>query len=470
MNNAKKLTSQWYNALVQSCGLDSQTFQLVRGVLPVGITSTIWKIIDAIPPESINRIDDEFGFFSTHYGSVINNLLPQDSSDSSMRDLLGDNYVSWANYKIPPDPIPYQSSQTHDIDRSNAKKIQFTDWCLKNGQSKAKIQAGIDLISEMQKLEDQQMAQLLGDDYPRWETYTNQPSQLPPPPPNNSLIDISLYKQAQFSDWALDNGQSKETIVAGITILSQVDLITAAVQKWQAASAAKKEFAYTPTAQGLQDAIARGQAKTVSLDSKTQSSDTSNSWASGKVLGEYGFFSASVSASWGDKFWQDIQQQGVQLNVAFEKVATLIGSPLSTPNTLDSDLSKYQPWYDSKVIQMAYTQNNNNVWKHTPPTWESMFGPNGNLKNLTVALIIVDGITSTMTITASVLEDKQEEFKAAARGGYWPFFSTAGQGGWLTEVNFNDDGTFLTITSASKAGNPKVLGVLVSPFDHAFKG
>ncbi|MCC5667316.1 hypothetical protein LC653_26395 [Nostoc sp. CHAB 5784] len=472
MNNTKltSFTSQWYNALVQSCGLNSQTFQLVKGLLPVENTSTIWKILDAIPPESINQINDGFGsnFFSTHYGAVIKNLFPQDSSVSEMQSLLSDSYIDWANYKTPPNPIPYQNqNQNQNTDPFEAKKIQFSNWCVENKQSQATIKSGIDLISEMQKLQEQ-MAQLLGEDYIDWENYTTPPSPVPPSPPNEFLIDISAYKKAQFQDWCLKTGQSQETITAGIAILTQVDFISAAVAKWEVASTANKGFAYTATAQGLNEAIERGQAKTVALDSKTQSSDTSNSWASGKVSGGYGFFGASASASW-DKFSQDIQQKGVQLNVQFQKLATLTGSPLSSPNTLDIDLSKYLPWYDSKVIQTAYTENNNNVWKRTPPTWESTFGPNGNLKNLTVALVIVDGITSTMTTTASVAKENQEEFKAAAKAGYWPFFSTEGEGGWSTNVTFNHDGS-VTITSASKAGNPNVLGVLVSPFTNAFNG
>ncbi|MCC5667315.1 hypothetical protein LC653_26390 [Nostoc sp. CHAB 5784] len=312
------------------------------------------------------------------------------------------------------------------------------------------------------------MAELLSDSYIDWTNYKTPPNPIPyQPAPNDYLIDTSKYKKIQFQNWCLQSGQSQETIIAGIGLLSQVDFISAAAVKWQAASVASV-FAYTATAQRLKEAIERGQAKTVALDSKTQSSDTSNSWASGEVSGGYGFFGARASASW-DKFSQDIQQKGVQLNVQFQKLATLTGSPLSSPNTLDIDLSKYLPWYDSKVIQTAYTENNNNVWKRTPPTWESTFGPNGNLKNLTVALVIVDGITSTMTTTASVSQDNRESFQTAAKAGYWPFFSAEGQGGWSTDVKFNDDGS-VTVTSSSKAGNPNVLGVLVSPFTNAFNG
>ena len=316
------------------------------------------------------------------------------------------------------------------------------------------------------------MAQLLGDDYIDWVNWckdkNNRPNPVPmQPPPNDYLVDTSKYKKMQFQEWCLDSGQSQQTIVAGIGLLSQVDFISAAIVKWQAASE-KKIFAYAATAQALKNAIDRGQAKTVDFNSTTQSSDTSSSWASGKVSGGYEFFSASASASW-DKFSQDIQQQGVQLQVKYDKVATLMGSPLTNPNTLDVDLSKYLPWYDSKVIQTAYAQNNNNVWQRTAPTWEDTFGPNGNLKNLTVGLIVVDGITTTMTTTASVSQSDRESFKAQAKAGYWPFFKAEGEGGWSTDVTFDDSGS-MSITSTSKAGNPNVLGVLVSPFEQAFTG
>ena len=469
MTNIQKLTSQWYNALVQSCGLDSQTFQLVKGVLPVENSLTIWQIIDRIPPESINQIDDQYKFgsnsFSTHYGAVIKNLYPQDSSESAMQQLLGDDYSSWANYTQPPDPIPYKDGKDKDPDPdpSEIVKIQFQNWGLENGQSKAKIEFGIGLISEI----EQQMKELLGDDYLSWANYTTPPSNgNPSPSPTTALVDISKYKQIQFQLWCLGSGQSQQTIVAGMSLLSKVDSISAAVAKWKEANA-DKVFAYTATAQDLSNAIQGGKLKTVRFNSRIQSSDTSPSWASGSVSGEYGFFKESVSPPL-QQFFQDIQQQGVELVVKFDQVATLTGSPLSQNNYEDSDLSKYKPWFDSNVIQTAYKQNDNNLWRRTPPTWEDTFGPDGKLKNLSVALVVVDGISSKMTTSASVSQSDRESFKTAAKAGYWPFFKAEGQGGWRTNVEFDDVYGGVTITSSSNKGNPNVLGVLVSPSGKIF--
>jgi hypothetical protein len=388
------LTRQYYNAVVAGLGVSSKQFQLGQGSISLGTTSTlIWAKFDSLPPAALNNYfnSSEWNSFGSTYGAVINNLVPQDSG--AMASLLGDDYLSWTQYKtLPPDTLP----TTPD-----------------------------------------------------------------------GLLNFAQIKKIQFQRWALQNGISNETVIAGIGILSQVDFISAAAVKWQAASK-QGVFAYTATQQGLKNAIDGGQSKTVNLDSSTESTDTSHSWASGQVSGGYGFFSASVSASW-DKFSQDIQKSGVKLNIKFEKVATLSGGPLLTVNQLDTDLSKYLPWYDSKAIQTAYTENNNTVWKRTAPTWEGTFGSNGNLKNLTVALIVVDGITTTTTTTASVSKTDQESFKAAAQAGYWPFFQASGQGGWTTEVTFNDKGE-VTVTSSSKTGNPNVIGVLVSPFKDAFKG
>ncbi|ADB38233.1 hypothetical protein [Spirosoma linguale] len=93
------LTAQWYNAVVTGLGLDSNSFQLVQGVTPLGTTSEeIWDIFDGVPPSSITNFFSpaQTNSFSTNYGSVINNLIPQNSN--SFQTDMSDYYSNWSAY------------------------------------------------------------------------------------------------------------------------------------------------------------------------------------------------------------------------------------------------------------------------------------------------------------------------------------------------------------------------------------
>lgn len=48
----------------------------------------------------------------------------------------------------------------------------------------------------------------------------------------------------------------------------------------------------------------------------------------------------------------------------------------------------------------------------------------------------------------------------------FPFFTVDLAGGWTNEVTFGDDGS-VAVTSTCKAGNPQILGALVTPIDQA---
>jgi hypothetical protein len=102
------------------------------------------------------------------------------------------------------------------------------------------------------------------------------------------------------------------------------------------------------------------------------------------------------------------------------------------------------------------------VWKSGDAiSWESTFGPSGNLQRYTSALVIVDGITMTMTSQAGLSTAEQATFKQALAGGIFPFFEAEENSGWTNNATFDDQGN-ITVTCSSLAGNPQVLGVLVS--------
>ncbi len=389
----KKLTEQWYNALVTGLGLDQSEFQLFQGTTSLGTSDDeIWRFFDSIPPVSVNNYynPSTANSLAQAYGGVINNLIPQNEND--MQVLLKNNYMSWLNF---------------------AKDV----------------------------------------------------SNLPNPLPKtaNGELDVVGIQVTQFQTWGLTNGIDSSTINAGVTLIKQVDVVSAAITKWTAANGV---YAYTASQNSLSIALQTGHPKNATLNSVTTSSNVSNSWAKASASGAFDFFSASASTSW-DRFTADFSGSTVGIDVEFANQTTLVGGPYANKAPTNVNLENYSPWWNGSTLQTAKENNNNTVWKHTAPTWEQAFGPNGNLLRLANAIVVVDGIKSTLTSSATVAQSERDDFSAAVSGGFWPFFSASASGGWSHETHFNDDGTF-SITSESPTGNPTVLGVMVSPIDTVF--
>ena len=72
-----------------------------------------------------------------------------------------------------------------------------------------------------------------------------------------------------------------------------------------------------------------------------------------------------------------------------------------------------------------------------------------------------------MTSNAGIAKADQAKFTAKAGGGVFPFFEVSGSGGWSTQTTFDDNGN-VTVKSSCAAGNPQVLGVLVSEIKNIF--
>ncbi len=311
------------------------------------------------------------------------------------------------------------------------------------------------------------MQTLLKNKFLSWTKFANDPANLPKPMPKTASggLDFVQAQKDQFQQWCLLNAIDTATMNNGITQIDQLDVISVAVASWRAANGV---YAYTANQASLTQAVNQGQAKSVALDSATTSTDTTHSWAKVSASGLFDFFSAGGSGSW-DKFTEELHSKGVDMKVEYASVAQVSGGPYAKEAPNNPDLADCVPWFNTAALKTAQANNNNKVWKHAAPTWDQTFGPNGNLKRLSTALIVVDGIKSTMTSKASVAKDSQESFKTAISGGFWPFFSISGEGGWEHDTTFNDDGTF-TVTSECKKGNPTVLGVLVDDVDDVIGG
>lgn len=377
----RTLTAQWYNAVVSGCDLDPRTFQLAQGYQRVGSTSeALWNIFDAIPPMSLSHFWNpaQVDNFSSVYGGVINNLIPQNSG--RFQAAMGDYYSKWVDYlhTTPPPVIP-----------SGGIRALFDTW---------------------------------------------QQLNMPPEQGQNAYTEYQEVSQG---------------------------VVPVAVQMWlDAGGGTGGVKAYNATVEDLTAQITPATpGKNVSMDSATESSETTHTWASGEVGGWYDFFAGEGSGSW-DELTTKTTQAGVEIEAKFSHLTTFSTGPLARPSS-NPVLKDYKPWYDGEALNLAYHHDNNFVWSQTPPSWQDTFGPDGNLRHLTTSLVVVDGVEVTITSAASFTESEQESVKASAAFGFFPFFEAEASGGWTHKFSFNDSGG-MTVTSSVPEGVSIVLGAIVT--------
>ena len=292
---------------------------------------------------------------------------------------------------------------------------------------------------------------IMGDYYSQWMSYLNSN----PTMPQGGII-------ALFNNWSqmhMPPNQAQSAYTAWQQVAQGV--VPVAVQMWlNAGGATGGVKAYNSTIAQLQSALLSAPPKSFQMNSSTESTDVSHTWASGEVAGGFDIFAGAASSSY-DQLTSAMSEAGISISASFDHLLTFTAAPLAKTST-DPILSQYQPWYNSAALNLAYQNNNNVVWNNTPPTWQNTFGPSGNMLRTASALIIVDGINITMTSSVGFSSSQQTEFKAAAEAGIWPFFEASGHYGWTQDTSFDSNGN-ITVTSSSPTGNPNILGTIVTP-------
>lgn len=376
------LTAQWYNAVVSGCGLDPRTFQLAQGFTQLGTTSeAMWNVFDAIPPATVSHYWNpaQINNFSSTYGGVINNLIPQNSGE--FQRLMGDYYSRWVAYL--------------------------------HGNPSPQIPAGgiLQLFNNWQQLNM---------------------------PPGQGQAAFTAYQEVSQG------------------------VVPVAVQMWlNAGGGTGGVKAYNATIEDLNAQITPSTpGKSVSMNSSTESTDVTHTWANGEVGGVFDFFVGEGSADW-DKLTTDVSQAGVEIEATFKHLTTFSTGPLAKTSS-DPVLSGYQPWYDSEALNLAFHHNDNFVWNQSPPTWNDTFGPEGNLQFVTTSLVVVSGVEVTVTSAVSLSKSEQESVKSSAAFGFFPFFEAEASGGWTHDFTFSDSGG-MTVTSTVPEGVVVVLGASVTP-------
>jgi hypothetical protein len=286
----------------------------------------------------------------------------------------------------------------------------------------------------------------LGDCYPGWTTYA---SGLTPRPKPAALPQVFFSWASIHCPEAASRGRDDFAAMLDDPIaLSQ----QAVLDRSRFVNGVPN---FSATIDNLRDAVTRAPSASLSFDSATQSFDVSRCWASGEVGRFCDFFSGGGS---GDR--SEIQAKAatshVTLSVAFQHALRFRAEPGT--------------WYSPSTLAAAYATRDSTLWKPAvTPNWSSTFGPTGNMQRFLTELIVVDGITMAMTSAAGYSGGEEEEIKAEAEAGIFPFFLAEASGRIASATSFDATGT-MTVTSTSPAGNPVVLGAVVSPAAALFGG
>ena len=277
------------------------------------------------------------------------------------------------------------------------------------------------------------LARDLGDHFSAWMAF------IAKNPPGATPI-VTVFRQ-----WALVNAP-------GLVSKGTSDLlaqINDPIVRAQEAAADQSNFVdgtpdFSKTIQNLTDALQGAAGTTFSFDSATASSDITSTWSSGST----GIFFFDSSASSQSTLVAKMASERYTVNGSFKSILTLQADPGS--------------WYSSSALGAAFSTQDNTLWNHGTPSWNTTFGPNGNMLHFAASIVVVDGVDITITSEASYSSDDQTHIRTVSSGGFWPFYSTSHTSTFDAETTFDSNGR-MTVHVTNPAGNPLVLGVNVVP-------
>jgi hypothetical protein len=296
----------------------------------------------------------------------------------------------------------------------------------------------------------------MGDFLQPWQQFLNGQTSLP----QGGILSL-------FQTWStlhMPAGQAQLCVSDLEQILDNP--ISVAQSMWHSALGAGV-FAYSISIETVRNLLSEAPSGTVAMNSLQQSSNTSGTWAQGAVTAADDLFNISGEASFSD-LTSSLLQAGLNITAQFQNVATMSAAPLSQPSSdPNPPLNNAQPWFNPAAFQMAF--QNPSLWNNQPPSWSSMFGPNGSLQRTCSALVIVDGVTITITSNVGFSASEKTQFEAAAKVGFWPFFASQTATGWVNNISWDDSGNLTyTVSSPPGTSNQLVLGAIVTPISSIF--
>jgi hypothetical protein len=112
-------------------------------------------------------------------------------------------------------------------------------------------------------------------------------------------------------------------------------------------------------------------------------------------------------------------------------------------------------WYNSGLLHLALVSKSTPPWSSSTE-WDTCFGQNGTLNYAIGSVLIVDGLSLTLTCEADFTSDEQSMIKSQVEMGFWPIYARQIDSIITNDISFGPGK--MTITCQSVPGNPIVMG------------
>jgi hypothetical protein len=281
-------------------------------------------------------------------------------------------------------------------------------------------------------------ADIGSDCYADWLSYVR---AMKPAPAANQLSTLFLnWASIYYPDVANKGARDLAAIVLDPVSAAQTMLT------WSYPAGSLPDW--SQTYDDLVSQLAKGQAITnASLNSSSFDYSTSTTWSQQSTSGLFGLWGgSSYSSSTATAF----AQGDVSMTLNIDHVTTFSPAP--------------GLWYNSAALGLAYAAGEGNApWDPTNALdWNKTFGPDGNMQRFASSLVVVSGLTITVTSSTVMTDTQAAEVINNSGAGLWPFYSSNSSSGSNSYAVQNANGT-LTLTITTPDNVPTVIGVNVLP-------
>jgi hypothetical protein len=315
------------------------------------------------------------------------------------------------------------------------------------------------VIGQLLPISTNDFQNCMGDYYGIWNTYLHSMTL-----PLNFYCDPKVMSQV-FTSWATANAPIKINCVQNLIKMFFGDIVTKANVLYANATAQKKALAYGITMNEVQTKINAASGASITFDNSQPRRKMSTAWTQKTQVKDLNFFGApdqiqKFNSNTLSSLSKKVVSNTITIQATYDHVLCIEGHPLQT-KSLHPLLSSYLPWFSPAAFARAYGTKDNTVWKHGSPSWETTFGPSGNMQRDTFGLVIVDGMDVHMQSTATYSQAEQRAATTAKVSGVWPFYMNEITNTVQNDVTFNAQGE-MVIHTTSKVGNPQLIGVNIN--------